>query len=117
MAREIEAAGGRALFVSADVSPAADVHGLVKTTVDLWRRLDCAFDNAAAMEEPFVPTAVFTEAQFDRSLALNLKSVWLCLQQQIRQMLAQEPRGWALYAAAKAGVIALTKSAAPEYAR
>lgn len=64
-----------------------------------------------------MPTAVFTEAQFDRSPALNLKSVWLCLQQQIRQMLAQEPRGWALYAAAKAGVIALTKSAAPEYAR
>jgi NAD(P)-dependent dehydrogenase (short-subunit alcohol dehydrogenase family) len=66
--------------------------------------------------------------------SLNLKSFWLCLQQEIRQILAQEPRGgaivntssvnglcgvpqWALYAAAKAGLIALTKSAALEYAR
>ena len=134
MACEIEAGGARALFVRADVSQAADVHGVVKTTVDCWGRLDCVFNNAAAVEEPFVPTAAFTEAQFDRSLALNLKSVWLCLQQEIRRMLAQEPRGGAivntcsvigrcglpqaaLYAAAKAGVIALTKSAALEYAR
>ena len=96
VAREIEAGGARALFVRADVSQAADVHGLVKTTVDCWGRLDCAFNNAAAVEEPFVPTAAFTEAQFDRSLALNLKSFWLCLEQQIRQMLAQEPRGGAI---------------------
>lgn len=66
VAREIEAHGARALFVRADVSQAADVHGLVKTTVDCWGRLDCAFNNAAAVEEPFVPTAAFTEAQFDR---------------------------------------------------
>ena len=51
VAREIEAAGGRALFVRADVSQAADVHRLVKTTVDCWGRLDCAFNNAAAVEE------------------------------------------------------------------
>ena len=65
--------------------------------------------------------------------SLNLKSFWLCLQQEIRQILAEEPRGgaivntssvnglcgvpqWALYAAAEAGLIALTKSAALEYA-
>jgi NAD(P)-dependent dehydrogenase (short-subunit alcohol dehydrogenase family) len=86
VARQIEAAGGRALFVRADVSRAADVDGPVKTRVDCWSRLDCAFNNAAAVEEPFVPTAAFTEAQF----------VWLCLQQEIRQMLAQEPRGGAI---------------------
>lgn len=96
MACEIEAGGARALFVRADVSQAADVHGVVKTTVDCWGRLDCVFNNAAAVEEPFVPTAAFTEAQFDRSLALNLKSFWLCLQQEIRKMLAQEPRGGAI---------------------
>jgi NAD(P)-dependent dehydrogenase (short-subunit alcohol dehydrogenase family) len=67
-------------------------------------------------------------------MALNLKSVWLSMRHEIRQMLAQQPRGGAivntssvnglggvpqaaLYAAAKAGVIALTKSAALEYAR
>ena len=36
VAREIEAAGGRVLFFRADVSQGADVHGLVKTTVDCW---------------------------------------------------------------------------------
>jgi NAD(P)-dependent dehydrogenase (short-subunit alcohol dehydrogenase family) len=102
--------------------------------VAAFGRLDWAFNNAAAVEEPFARTADFTEAQFDHSLALNLKSVWLCMQQQIRQMLAQKPAGGsivntssvnglggvpqaALYAAAKAGVIALTKTAALEYAR
>jgi NAD(P)-dependent dehydrogenase (short-subunit alcohol dehydrogenase family) len=38
VAREIEAGGARALFVRADVSQAADVHGLVKNTVDCWGR-------------------------------------------------------------------------------
>jgi NAD(P)-dependent dehydrogenase (short-subunit alcohol dehydrogenase family) len=134
VAREIEAAGGRALFVSADVSQAAQVHALVEKTIAVFGRLDYAFNNAAAVEEPLLKAADFTEEQFDRSLALNLKSVWLCMQEEIRQMLKQEPRGGAivntssinglggvagagLYAAAKAGVIALTKSAALEYSR
>jgi NAD(P)-dependent dehydrogenase (short-subunit alcohol dehydrogenase family) len=64
---------------------------------------------------------------------MNLKSVWLCMKREIRQMLAQSPAGGAivntssvnglggapggaLYSAAKAGVLALTKSAAREYA-
>ncbi|HEY1242633.1 MAG TPA: SDR family oxidoreductase [Bryobacteraceae bacterium] len=134
VAREIEAAGGTAMFVAADVSQPSEVSALIGQTVAAFGRLDCAFNNAAAVEEPFARTADFTEAQFDHSLALNLKSVWLCMQQQIRQMLAQKPAGGsivntssvnglggvpqaALYAAAKAGVIALTKTAALEYAR
>jgi len=131
--REIESAGGKALFVSADVSRAGQVNALVKQTVEAFGRLDCAFNNAAAVEEPFALTADFTEEQFDRSLALNLKSVWLSMREEIGQMLAQDPPGGAivntssvnglggvprgaLYAAAKAGVLALTKSAALEYA-
>ena len=130
--REIESSGGKALFVAADVSQASQVHALVKQTVAAFGRLDYAFNNAAALEEPFALTADFSEEQFDRSLALNLKSVWLCLREEIGQMLAQDPPGGAivntssvnglggvpraaLYAAAKAGVIALTKSAALEY--
>jgi len=131
--REIEATGGTALFVAGDVSQADHVASLVERAVAAFGRLDYALNNAAGLEEPFIPTADFTEEQFDRSIALNLKSVWLCMRQEIRQMLAQQPAGGAIvntssinglggvpraafYAAAKAGVIALTKSAALEYA-
>lgn len=132
--REIQAAGGTALFVPADVSRADDVRKLIQETVSAFGRLDCAFNNAASLQEPFAVTADFTEEQFDRSIALNLKSVWLSMQHEIRQMLAQHPPGGvivntssinglggvpqaAIYAAAKAGILGLTKSAALEYAR
>ncbi len=130
--KEIQAAGGIALFVPADVSRAADVEQLIGKTVEAFGRIDCAFNNAAAVDEPLTPTADFTEEQFDHSLSVNLKSVWLCMRQEIRQMLAQDPPGGsivnassinglggaphaALYSAAKAGVLGLTKSAALEY--
>jgi NAD(P)-dependent dehydrogenase (short-subunit alcohol dehydrogenase family) len=134
VANEIESAGGEAIFVRADVSVAAEVRQLMEQTLARFGRLDCALNNAAALQEPFLPTADFTEEQFDRSLTVNLKSVWLCMREEIRQMLAQSPAGGvivntssinglggvpqaSLYAAAKAGINALTKSAAMEYSR
>jgi NAD(P)-dependent dehydrogenase (short-subunit alcohol dehydrogenase family) len=132
--REIESENGNAMFVRSDVCRADEVRALVQKTVAVYGRLDCAFNNAATLEEPFGATADLTEEQFDRSIALNLKSVWLCMKQELRQMLAQQPAGGAIvntssinglggvpqaafYAAAKAGVLGLTKSAALEYAR
>jgi NAD(P)-dependent dehydrogenase (short-subunit alcohol dehydrogenase family) len=131
--REIEAAGGSAALVPTDVSRDEEVRALIEKTVAAYGRLDCAFNNAASLEEPFAMTSDFTEEQFDRSIDLNLKSVWLCMKYEIRQMLAQGSGGAivntssvnglggvpqaALYAAAKAGVLALTKSAALEYAK
>jgi NAD(P)-dependent dehydrogenase (short-subunit alcohol dehydrogenase family) len=131
---EILGRGGSAMFCAADVSIPEEVERLVAETVARFGRLDYAMNNAAAIEEPFAPTADLTEQQFDRAIALNLKSVWLCMRQEIRQMLAQDPAGGAIvntssvnglggvpnscfYAAAKSGVIAFTKSAAMEYAR
>ena len=131
--REIEAAGGTARFVACDVGNAADVAGLVEGTVEAYGRLDCALNNAATTDGVFKLTADFSEEEFDRAMAANLKGVWLCLRHEIRQMLAQQPAGGAivntsslnglggapqgaLYSAAKAGVLALTKSAAQEYA-
>ena len=132
--REIRQSGGTATFVRADVSENGQVQALVAATVEEYGRLDCAFNNAASLEAPFALTADITEDEFDRSISSNLKSVWLCMREEIHQMLAQSPPGGAivntssvnglggvpqasLYAAAKAGVLALTKSAALEYAR
>jgi NAD(P)-dependent dehydrogenase (short-subunit alcohol dehydrogenase family) len=132
MARSIRQEGGEARFVQADVSRAEDVERLLAETAAAYGRLDAAFNNAATTDGAFANTADFTDEQFDRSLAVNLKSVWLCMKREIRQMLAQSPAGGvivntssvnglggaagaSLYSAAKAGVLALTKSAAQEY--
>lgn len=131
--RRIVESGGKAMFVACDVASAADVDRLVAATVQRFGRLDCAFNNAATTDGAGKPTADFTEEEYDRALANNLKSVWLCLRAEIRQMLAQSPPGGAivntsslnglgaaptgaLYSAAKAGVLSLTKAAAQEYA-
>lgn len=131
--REIEDAGGSAAFIPTDVSSGDQVRALIEGAVVRYGRIDCAFNNAASLEAPFAATAEFTEEEFDRSISVNLKSVWLCMKEEIRQMLAQDPPGGAivntssinglggvpqasLYAAAKAGVLAFTKSAALEYA-
>ena len=133
VAREIQGAGGAAKFIACDVSRSEDVEHLVTETVATYGRLDCAFNNAATIDGAFKMVADFSEEEYDRALANNLKSVWLCMRQEILQMLAQPAAGGAivntsslnglggaaqaaLYSAAKAGVLALTKSSAQEYA-
>ncbi|MGH8898619.1 MAG: glucose 1-dehydrogenase [Egibacteraceae bacterium] len=131
--RRIGAAGGDAVFLQTDVSKAADVEALVEQTIETYGRLDCAFNNAAT-EGVLRDTADFAEEEFDRVVGVNLKGVWLCMKHELRRMVAQEPPGGAIvntssvnglggapmgaiYSATKAGVLALTKSAAQEYAR
>jgi len=132
-AGEIEQAGGTARFVVCDVSKSRDVARLVAETIDAYGRLDYAFNNAATTAGVFKLTADFSEDEYDSALANDLKSVWLCMREEIRQMLAQSPAGGAIvntsslnglggaatasfYSAAKAGILAFTKSAAQEYA-
>ena len=133
-ARVIREAGGHATFVQADMGRAADVEALIARTVDLHGRVDCCCNNAANEDGAGRFTADFDEEAFDRTVAVNLKGVWLCMKHQIRQMLAQDPPGGAIvnvssvnglggaaggapYSATKAAVLALTKSAAQEYAK
>jgi NAD(P)-dependent dehydrogenase (short-subunit alcohol dehydrogenase family) len=78
VARAIRDGGGEARFVQADVSVPNDVARLIADTVSAYGRLDAAFNNAAAIEGVFSQTAEFSEEQFDRAIAANLKSVWLC---------------------------------------
>ncbi len=130
--QELQAAGGRVLYVPTDVSQPAQVEACVKTTVERFGRLDYAFNNAAALHK-LGQTGDFLEEDFDLEISSNLKSVWLCMKAELEQMQKQKmpggaivnsssvnglggARGAALYSMSKAGVLALTKSAAQEYA-
>lgn len=132
--REIEVAGGTAVFVQTDVSKAADVEQLIARTVETYGRLDCAVNNAARTDEAIGPMIDLSEEDFDKTVGVNLKGVWLGMKYQIRQMLRQVPKGGvvvntssgnglggcpqaSLYSATKAGIIALSKSGAWEYAK
>ena len=129
-ARMIEDLGGQAVAVNCDVTRSEDVQTALAKTVERFERLDYAFNNAGAEQRP-KPTAEITEEEWDRIITINLRSVFLCLKYEIPLMLQHGGgaivntssgagikvfgRG-AAYAAAKHGVVGLTKDAALDYA-
>jgi len=129
-ARMIGESGGRVLALRCDVTRAEDVKAALTQLTSVFGGLDIAFNNAGAEQEPKV-TADITEAEWDRSLAINLRGVFVCMKHEIPLML-QRGRGaivntssgagvkafgrGAAYAAAKHGVVGLTKDAALDYA-
>ena len=127
----IEARGGKALFVEADVSEARDVERMVRATVDAFGALHCASNNAAG-GTGFSPLPDIDEKGWNHTLDVTLTGVWLCMKYEIPAMLesgggsivnvssVSGMRGEAFlaaYSAAKGGVIALSKTAAAEYAQ
>lgn len=123
--------GGSARFFRCDVSKAAEVEKLVKDVVAAFGRIDCAHNNAG-IEGKMAPTADCTEENWDRTIAINLKGVFLCLKHEIPQMLKQGGgaivntasvaglvgfSGLPAYNASKGGVVQLTRGAALEYAK
>ena len=128
----IQAASSDALFVKADVSKATEVQTLIEKAVQKFGRLDVAFNNAG-IEGAWVPIIKQSEEEWDQTIDVNLKGVWLCLKYEIRQMLKQGgggsivnmasitglvgAAGAAAYSASKHGVIGLTRSAALETAK
>lgn len=130
-ARMIEKAGGKAGFVRCDVSKTADVRNLVDKTIEKFRRLDYAFNNAG-IEGEQATTAECTEENWDRVVGIDLKGVWLCMKYEIPHVLRQGAgaivncssvaglvgfQGIPAYVAAKHGVVGLTRAAALEHAK
>jgi glucose 1-dehydrogenase len=128
--QEIEAAGGRAQVVQADVSSVADIQKLVDSTVAAFGRLDILVNNAGM--ETRSSTLETTEHQFDLVIAIDLKSAFFGVQLAAKQMIKQGGGGriinissihedWPMpgnapYCLAKGGVRMLTRTAGVELA-
>ncbi|NLL71824.1 MAG: 3-oxoacyl-[acyl-carrier-protein] reductase [Epulopiscium sp.] len=127
--KEIQAQGGQAIALQGDIRSAQEVEDLIQSTLSRWGRLDILVNNAGITKD-----ALFLrmkEEDFDAVVSTNLKGAFHCLQQAGKIMMKQRSgkiitissivgvignRGQANYAAAKAGLIGLTKSAAKEFA-
>jgi NAD(P)-dependent dehydrogenase (short-subunit alcohol dehydrogenase family) len=130
IADAIKSQGGEAVFVQTDVREAKEVENLVATAVGTYGGLHCAFNNAGILP-PTIPLADVDDATFDNVLAVDLRGIFLSMKYEIRQMLQAgggaivnnasiagmiAEAGISTYAAAKHGVIGLSKAAALEYA-
>jgi len=126
-AAEIKALGRQSIAVMADVSSTADVAKLVDTAISTYGRVDILVNNAGITRDQL--TMRMTDEDWDKVVAIDLKSVFLCTRAVLRPMLKQRSgkiisissivgiignASQANYAAAKAGIIGFTKTIAKE---
>ncbi len=128
---EIAEAGGEASSMRVDVSKAHEVEGLIKKIVEIYGRLDGAFNNAG-IEGPNALAGQYPEEDWDPVFNINAKGIFLSMRYEIPQMLIQKKGAivnnssglafknvpfLSVYTATKHAVIGLTKTAALEYAK
>ncbi|MGW0654164.1 SDR family NAD(P)-dependent oxidoreductase [Streptomyces umbrinus] len=127
---EVGAAGGTADYMVCDLADPAAVRAAVDRTVDLYGRLDIAFNNAGTFVPPG-PMDQVTEADFDHVYAVNLKGPWVAMVAEIAAIRATAGTGAIVnnssvgslmgnpelpaYGAMKRAVNSLTESAAITY--
>lgn len=124
---EILLSGGKADIFRCDVSDYNSVKAMIGDIVQHYGRLDILVNNAGIVKDNLLMR--MKEEDFDKVIDINLKGAFNCIQNVARQMLKQRygriinissvvgiygNAGQANYAASKAGVIGLTKSAAKE---
>ncbi len=127
--QEIEAMGGQAILVKADVADEAAVQDMVQKTADAFGRIDILVNNAGITRDGLL--ARMKEEDWDAVLSTNLKGVFLTTKAVAKLMMKQRAgrivnmasvvgvsgnAGQANYSAAKAGVIGFTKTIARELA-
>ncbi|HKN47794.1 MAG TPA: SDR family NAD(P)-dependent oxidoreductase [Candidatus Polarisedimenticolia bacterium] len=130
VAKRIENAGGKALFVRADVRLAADCRHAVERTLATFGGLDILFNNAGVFFPHTVPDC--PEEEWDLTLDVNLKGTYLMSKYALPAMIAagrgviiNNSSGWGLvggdsaaaYCASKGGVVLLTKAMAIDHGR
>ena len=131
----IEERGGRAVHVDADAASAADIDVLVRTAVERTGRLDVMVPNAIVAGRHSKGLLETSEDDWDAIMAVGLRGVFLACKRAVEQMLPQEPIGEArgrivtissqhgmvgppghiAYAAAKGGVVNLTRQIAVDF--
>ncbi|CAN7043836.1 unnamed protein product, partial [Brassica oleracea var. botrytis] len=127
VSKQIEAYGGQAITFGGDVSKEADVEAMMKTAIDAWGTIDVVVNNAGITRDTLLIR--MKKSQWDEVIDLNLTGVFLCTQAATKIMMKKRKGriiniasvvgligniGQANYAAAKAGVIGFSKTAARE---
>ncbi|QLJ04046.1 glucose 1-dehydrogenase [Streptomyces sp. NEAU-sy36] len=130
VAEDIRAAGGTADHVVCDLADPSSVRAAVECAVELYGRLDVAFNNGAITGAPG-PLEAMSEADLDEVYAVDLKGQWVAMAAEVEAMRASAGRGAIVnnssltsfqatpelpaYAAMKRAVNSLTESAAVAY--
>jgi len=117
----VRSAGGDAHFLKADMASEKEIETLVQKTVEIYGRLDCAFNNAGVGGR-----------NWDTVLDVNVKGVWFCMRYEIPQMLKQgggaivntssivglvARQNTGMYASSKHAVVGMTRAIALQYAK
>lgn len=125
----IQAEGGKATSIVADISSTEEVDRMIKETLDTHGQLDILVNNAGITRDTLLMR--MKDEDFDLVMQINLRGVFLCTRAAIRPMMKQRSGriinissvvglmgnpGQVNYAAAKAGVLGITKSTAREVA-
>ena len=126
---EIESKGGEALLVQANVASSEAVDEMVKKVADTWGKIDILVNNAGITRDGLLMRMKDTD--FDEVISTNLRGVYNCTKAVSKLMIKQRSgrvvnmasivaitgnAGQTNYAAAKAGIIGFSKSAAKEFA-
>ena len=132
IAAEGNALAGEIRFKSADVADAAACESLAKEVIDEWGAIDVLCNNVGIQPaDSYLPAHEVPEEQWDRIIAVNLKSHFLMTKYSIPHMMErrrgviintasvqglQSAKAIAAYAASKGGILSLTRQLALEYA-